>query len=79
MMAPMSDRPTPDLVLLILTLAVTLSVLLAGAGLFVVAALHPEWDISAAITSFGQILGLMIGAVLGYLAGKGRSATSREQ
>ena len=78
-MSPLSDRPTPDVVLLILTLVVALSVLLIGAGIFVLAALHPEYDISEAFSSLGQVIGLMIGSVLGYLAGKGRSPVSREK
>lgn len=78
-MSHLSDRPTADLVLIILTSVVGLSILLAGVGLFVLALVHPDWPLADALAGFGQVLGLLIGAVLGYLAGKGRSAGSQER
>lgn len=76
---PLSERPTPDLVLLMFTGLIALVVILTGGGLFVLALIHPEYDMSAAYSSLGNALGLFVGAVLGYLAGKGRSPNSREQ
>jgi len=76
---PISERPTADIVLLILTLVIALSILFTGLGIFILAALHPEYDLSAAFNQFGNVIGLMIGAILGYLAGKGRSPWSTEK
>ncbi len=78
-MSPISDRPTPDIVMLIITTVIACSILLAGAGLFAVALLHPEYPIRDAFASFSQVIDLMIGSVLGYLAGKGRSPASSER
>jgi hypothetical protein len=68
----LTDRPTPELVLLIFATLVGLTVLLTGAGLFIVQAIHPELDMRSAIASLGQTITLIVGAVVGYLAGAGR-------
>lgn len=75
----LTDRPTPDVVLLILTVVVALSVLLTGAGIFALALVNPSADLSTAFTSLGGVLTLLIGTVIGYLAGKGRSPLSTER
>lgn len=75
---PLSERPTADLVLLILTIVVALSLLFTGAGIFVLALFDPGVDLSAALGALGSALTLLIGTVIGYLAGRGRSPTSRE-
>lgn len=76
---PISDRPTADLVLLTLTGLIAAVIVLFGAGLFTLALLHPESNLSAAYSSLASVLGIMVGTVLGYLAGKGRSAQSTER
>lgn len=78
-MSPISERPTPDIILLIVTLLVATAILMAGVGIFVIAIVHPEFPIRDAFEAFGQVIGLMIGSVLGYLAGKGRSPSSTER
>lgn len=78
-MSPLSDRPTADVVLIIITLMICAAILLTGAGIFIVALYYPEYDLSAAYSSFGNVIGLLVGAILGYLAGKGRSPWSKEQ
>lgn len=74
----LSERPTADLVMLIITLLIALSILLTGAGVFLLALFHPEYNMQAVLSAFAEVIGLMIGAVLGYLAGKGRSSQSKE-
>jgi uncharacterized membrane protein (DUF441 family) len=78
-MAPMSGRSTADVILIALTIALCISIIVTGFGIIIIAVLHPEQNLSDAYRSFGNLLGLLVGAVVGYLAGKGRSATSREQ
>lgn len=70
-------RSTPDLVLIILTLVVAACVLLSGCGLFAMALLHPDWPLADWLTAFSDAVGMLIGAVLGYLAGRGRSPDDR--
>lgn len=69
----MSDRSTADLVILIVTLLVAVAILMAGAGIFLLALLNPNYPMTEAFAVFGQVVGLLIGSVLGFLAGKGRS------
>ena len=64
-MAPMSERPTADLILIIITGLVCLSVLLTGAGIFVLAITRPEVDYGSYFAGFSHTIGLLIGAVLG--------------
>jgi len=59
--------------MLIIASVVGASVLLTGAGLLAAALFHPDWPLAEAFGSFTHALGLLIGAVLGYLAGRGRS------
>jgi hypothetical protein len=73
-----SERPTADLVLLIITGLIAASVLLAGAGLILISVLRPDSDLAPLYGTFGNMIDLLIGAVLGYLAGRGRSAQSKE-
>lgn len=77
---PLSERPTADIVLLIITFVIAFSILLTGAGVFTIALVYPETtSLNTIFLSFGDIIGLLIGTVLGYLAGRGRSAGSQER
>lgn len=71
-------RPTADIILLILTGLISLSILLTGAGIFMLALFHPTADLSVAFNAIGSVLTLLTGTVVGYLAGRGRSPASRE-
>ncbi len=75
----LSERPTADLVMLIVTLLVASCILLTGTGLFVLATVHPDYPLASALATFSETIAVMIGAVLGYLAGRGRSPQSREE
>jgi hypothetical protein len=74
----LADRPTTDLVLLILATTIGLTILFAGAGLMLLEALHPEVDTTAASTSLGHIIAVIVGVVVGYVAGGRRSPSMRE-
>lgn len=75
----LSERPTADLILLILTLLITASVLLTGAGVFVIAVVRPDVDAATVLSSFAEMISLLIGVIVGYIAGRGRSAQSGER
>ena len=68
-----TDRPTADVVVLILTVVAAASVLLVGVGLFALALVRPGTDVTAALEALAAVLTLLIGAVVGYLAGRGHS------
>jgi len=75
-MAPIRDRSTPELVMLILAgtvgLLLVASVIMIGA----VEVTHPESDTSTAVSSIAHVMTLLTGAVVGFLAG--RSAKEKE-
>lgn len=75
------QRPTADLVLLIMALVIALVVVLTGAGIFVLALVHPDYSgaLASAFEALGGALGMLLGAILGYLAGRGRSPYSTER
>jgi len=66
------DRPTDELILLMVVGLLVATTLLTGAGIIVLALLRPDLDMSGAISAFGHITGILAGAVVGYLAGRGR-------
>jgi uncharacterized oligopeptide transporter (OPT) family protein len=75
-MAPLRDRTSPEIVVLIL--AATLGVLLVASVVFVgvIELTQPETDTAVAISSITNTITLLCGAVVGYLAG--RVARDRE-
>ena len=70
-MGGIADRPTADLVVLLAAAVLALVVLLAGAGIFVVIVWLPERDWSDVVVAYGNFVGTLLGAVLGYAAGRG--------
>ena len=72
-MGGLSDRSTADLVVLITVAVLALVVLLTGGGIFALAVLAPERDLSGAVAAYGNFVGTLLGAVLGYAAGRARA------
>lgn len=68
----LGDRPTTEIVLLILAVTIALTLLLTGAGIFILSLLQPERDQTVAVSALGNVIGAVLGAVLGYLAGRGQ-------
>lgn len=69
-MSPLKERPTSELVVLVL--ATTVAVLLVASVVFVgvLEITHPDADTSGAISSITNTITLLVGAVVGYLAGR---------
>lgn len=67
-----TDKPTHEIVLLVLVCTLAATVLLTGAGIFIVALIQPERDTSTSIALLGNVVASLLGAVLGYMAGRGR-------
>lgn len=70
-MAGLSDRPTSDLVVLILATAVGLVILFTGLGLTVLEFVRPAADVAVAVQAFQDVVAAITGAVIGYIAGRG--------
>lgn len=67
---PLRDRPVAELILLLLAVVVSLCVLLAGGGIFVTAVVYPDRDLTGPVAGLGAILSVLLGTVVGYLAGR---------
>lgn len=65
------DRPTGDLLVLMIAGTVCFGVLASGAIIAVVVLLHPETDVSNWISRVSGILNTMVGLLAGFLAGRG--------
>jgi VIT1/CCC1 family predicted Fe2+/Mn2+ transporter len=61
-----ADRPTNDVVLIVLTLTVCAALTIAVAGMVVLKVLYPESDTDAIVTALGH----SVLAVLGYIVGR---------
>lgn len=67
-----TSRPTVEVVLLILATFIGLVFLLGGAGLLALRLWRPELDISGTVAAYTDAITLIIGALVGYLAGAGQ-------
>lgn len=66
----MKRRPAVELVVIILAVAVGVTLVVMAVGLFALLLWQPGRDVSAALHTFGVIMGALVGSVLGYLAGR---------
>ena len=62
-------RPASEVVVLMLAMGVSITMVLAAGGVVVLAIVYPERDLSAAIESITRLLTVVVGVVVGYLAG----------
>jgi hypothetical protein len=64
------DRPTGDILVLLIAGTVCFGVLASGAVIATVSILHPETDVSSWIARVSAILNTMVGLLAGFLAGR---------
>jgi len=69
----MRERSTSDLVMLILTISVGVFMIVALIMVGVLQIVSPESDLTSAVSALSHIITIIVGCVVGYLAGKGRS------
>jgi hypothetical protein len=67
----LGDRPTPDLVVVLLTICVVFVVVFSLVGAVVLRIVEPTTDLTNIAKSIAGITNTLIGAVVGYLAGRG--------
>lgn len=70
----MKDRSTIELMVLAFTATVCLAMLVAGVAIAVVAIVHPEADTSFAVQVLAHGIGVLMGSLLGLLAGRSSAA-----
>lgn len=73
-MGGLGDKPIGDLVLLAFITMLGVMLLVAAVGLVVLAITRPDLDLSTAIAQFGNVMAVMTGATLGYVAGRRAAA-----
>lgn len=66
----LGDRSTIELMVLALTATICLSLLLLGGAIALIEVVHPEVDTSVAVNSMTDVLSMILGALLGLLAGR---------
>jgi hypothetical protein len=78
-MTKLGDRPTPDLV--VMALVAIVAVLLVGSMVAVVIleATNHEADLPALAGKLADVTNTLIGAIVGYVAGRGRQAEDGDQ
>lgn len=64
------DRPIAEIIILIITITFSTALLLLMGTVAVIAIVHPEYDLREILSSLGNLIGLLAGAVVGYLAGR---------
>jgi hypothetical protein len=69
------DRNAGEILIILVTLTVCVSIILAGTGLFILSIIQPERDTNKALVAVLNIINTLIGVVAGYLAG----STSKEK
>jgi len=73
-MGGLGDKPIADLVLLAFIIMLGALLVTVGAGLVVVAITRPDIDLTGALNQLGNVLSVMVGAILGYVAGRRAAA-----
>lgn len=66
----LSGRSTIEIMVLLLTLTVCISLMAMGVTLTVIEIVSPETDTAPAFDALGNVLSMIIGSLLGLLAGR---------
>jgi membrane protein DedA with SNARE-associated domain len=70
-MPRLRDRPTPDLVVLFLAAVVGITIIGSTLGLFFASWLGADVDLGKVGARLADVTNTLIGAIVGYLAGRG--------
>lgn len=76
----LTDRPTTDLLLLMIATTICLAVLIGLCSVVVIAVLNPDADTRAASSAIADVINTLIGLLAGFLAGRtNRNVGSSDQ
>jgi hypothetical protein len=70
MRGPWENRPTAEILVLMITGTVCFSVLASGMVIGVIAFFHPDSDVSVWVSKTSGIINTMVGLLAGFLAGR---------
>ena len=73
-MARLRDRPTGELMVLMVAATVCGSVVVGGGTVILLAFIHPEYDTTNAARNIADLLNTLVGLLAGFLAGRTDSA-----
>lgn len=73
-MGGLGDKPIADLVLLSFIVMLGVLLVVSVTGLALLAVFRPDLDLSPILGQLGNVLSVMIGAILGYVAGRRAAA-----
>jgi len=76
-MARLRDRPTGELMVLMVAFTVCGSVVVGGGAIIVLAVFQPSVDTSSAARNIADLLNTLIGLLAGFLAGRTDSNITR--
>jgi hypothetical protein len=65
------DRPAVDVVLILVAIVVGTMLLLSSVAIILIELIHPETDTSELIRMESEILGVLVGALVGVIGGRG--------
>jgi uncharacterized membrane protein HdeD (DUF308 family) len=66
----LTDRPTTEIIILMFTVTVCLSLIASGISLTVFVFVKPEYDVTNSIDRLYQTIDIMVGALLGFTTGR---------
>lgn len=66
----MRNRPTSELLILMIAGTICFSVLASGATIATVKIIHPDLDTSSSVNALTDVINTMIGLLAGFLAGR---------
>lgn len=66
----LGERPSADVVVIILALMVGMTIIIGMLAIFVLEFLQPEYDTTEALETSNEIIAVIVGAVVGYVAGR---------
>lgn len=66
----MRNRPTSELLILLIAGTICFSVLASGATIAVLKIVHPEVDVTGSTNALTDVINTMIGLLAGFLAGR---------
>ena len=77
-MARFRDRPTGELMVLMVATTVCVSIVATGTFIAVIVLVRPGVDVSVWVTRVTGLLNTMIGLLAGFLAGRTDTATAKK-
>jgi hypothetical protein len=75
----LTDRPTGELVVLIFAAALGSVLVAFGTGIVILELTHPEVDTTTSVAALGNVITVLAGAIVGYLAGGARRNRPRDE